>query len=162
MRSSRPCWRAVGVATLLGAAMELTACAGNSGSPAMADPPPTPPPPTPPEACSPWPRSLAPLGTCPPPATDQAAACSGNARPRIEQVSAVRAQRGVSVTFFTVDADSQSISTEAYLNHLGGGACGGLGPGGAFTNNLTFPVSVRLVAWDERGCLASPVCLTVQ
>jgi hypothetical protein len=70
------------------------------------------------------------------------------------------------VTYLLADSAGRTVgrkvASRAYLNeYYGGGGCGGLGEASTFINDLTFPVAVRVVAWDERGCLAEPVCMSV-
>ena len=97
------------------------------------------------------------------PSADQEKACSGNVRPRIEDLVATRRDQGVEIGFNTVDSDALYSCSSKYFNGTWrGGSCGGVGRGGFFSNFLTFPVHVRVVAWDDRGCLAVPACLVVQ
>jgi hypothetical protein len=83
-------------------------------------------------------------------------------RPRFDRVVAERRLQGVEVSFVVLDADSGTVCEVVHMNgSWRSSACGGTGPGLSFANNLAFPVEVRLVGWDDRGCLAVPVCLTV-
>ena len=83
-----------------------------------------------------------------------------------------RRDRGVQVEFATVDPDASAMCWAVYMNGrpsgwgCGGGASGGppsgvRGSGLSFSNVLTFPVEVRVLGWDDQGCLAEPVCVTV-
>lgn len=102
----------------------------------------------------------------------QDAACSGNVRPTFKNIVVARRDGGVEVEFATVDPDANAMCWAVYFNGrasgwgCGGGASGGVprgvaGSGSSFSNFLTFPVEVRVVGWDDQGCLAEPVCVTV-
>jgi hypothetical protein len=96
------------------------------------------------------------------PSPSQDTACRGDVRPRIGQVAGGRRDQGVQVNFVVIDPDTTSVCDAVYLNgRYKGSACGGTGNKAAFSNFLTFPVQIRLTAWDDQGCLAAPVCLTV-
>ncbi|MET0554675.1 MAG: hypothetical protein ABW221_16665 [Vicinamibacteria bacterium] len=115
-------------------------------------------------ACSAWPGAEIVQIGYPGPAVSQETACRSNEPPRFERFDARRRAAGVEVTYDLLDSDSGGVCDVTYMNgRWQGAACGG--PGGpltAFSSGLTFPVEVRLVAWDDKGCLALPVCLTVR
>lgn len=154
-------WRSGWVVT---ATLALAACADPVTVPTVV---PTPAPPLTPfvPACSARPDAEAVLALREPgPASSQDAACRSNEPPRFENVVARRSMAGVEVTFHLVDPDSGAVCDVTYMNgRWRGAACGGTGgPLSTFSNNQTFPVEVRLVAWDHKGCLALPVCVTVR
>jgi hypothetical protein len=143
------------------ASCSLTCCGSSITPPSVVEP--TPLPPTVATPCSAWPGPEAIHPGWPVPNPSQAAACLSNERPRFEQVVAERRLEGVQVTWLMVDPDSGSACDAVYMNgRYRSGGWGGVGRGLSFHNRLTFPVEVRLVAWDEQGCLAVPVCLVVQ
>lgn len=92
------------------------------------------------------------------PASDQVAACAGRPRPVLDVVAS-RELGGARVTYSV--ANAVRVASVAYLNTDWGGGCGGPVGSGFFSPGVTFPVQVRVVAWDEHGCLAGPVCMTV-
>jgi hypothetical protein len=97
------------------------------------------------------------------PPRDQVVACQGDARPQIENVVALRELAGIRVTYRVADSDDTGGGSYAYINNAGGGGCGGwFGELSYFHNFAAFPASVRVVAWDTHGCMAEPVCLTIQ
>jgi hypothetical protein len=140
----------------------LTAC-GGAGVTAPQTATPSPAATVPTVGCSAWPGSEAFFTGSPVPDPSQENACFNNVRPRFEQVVAARQGTGIEVTYVTVDADARTLCEATYFNgRWRAASCGGRGPGRTFISGLTFPVHVRIVGWDERGCLAEPVCLTVR
>jgi hypothetical protein len=157
------CRKTLGACVLV-AVTAAASCGGSGRSPTSASLPEAVPSPTASPACSPWPvstDSFAQLG-CPLPAPDQQIACTANARPTIGQVEITREDRGLRVVHVVVDPDASRVMTMDYLNNSAGGGCGGLRRSETFVANLTFPVAVRIVAWDEHGGLAEPICRTVE
>jgi hypothetical protein len=96
----------------------------------------------------------------PVPAASQEAACRANARPRLENVVTLRRDGGLQVDYSLVDPDGETVCAFVFMNRPAGGGCGIAGS--LFDNSVSFPVALRIVAWDSRGCLAEPVCRTVQ
>jgi hypothetical protein len=96
------------------------------------------------------------------PADSQAEACASNERPRlVDVIAARRGPDGVAVEGDVVDGDARTLCQITLIDERGlGGGCGG-GRFGSFQSRVTFPLTVRVVAWDDRGCLAEPVCLRV-
>ena len=93
------------------------------------------------------------------PSPAQATACQANARPRIENVVTLKRDGGLQVDYSFVDPDGETVCGFVFMNRPAGGGCGIAGS--VFDNSVSFPVAVRIVAWDSRGCLAEPVCRTV-
>lgn len=139
----------------------LAGCSHGPTTPTLVVPSPSPTPTV--QACSPWPDTAAVQGMSSAPGASQEISCRSNEPPRFERVVARRRAAGVEVVYDLLD-DSGSVCDVVHMNgRWRGAACGGTGQAlTSFSNNQTFPVQVRLVAWDAKGCLALPYCVTVQ